>query len=60
MLCLRRSFSRVLWAVWGGASWDGAPVLDHQQLPQGKRGARAVQQHPQWLVDPQQQMASLQ
>ena len=26
---LQLSFSRVLWAVWVGASWDGAPVFDH-------------------------------
>ena len=34
------------WAVSVGASWDGAPVFDHQQLPRCRRGVRAVQQHP--------------
>ena len=29
VLCLQLSFSGVLWAVWVGASWDGAPVFDH-------------------------------
>ena len=30
VLCLQLSFARVLWAVWVGASGDGAPVFDHQ------------------------------
>ena len=29
VLCLQVSFSRVLWAIWMGASWDGATVFDH-------------------------------
>ena len=29
VLCLQPSFSRVLWAVWVGTFWDGAPVFDH-------------------------------
>ena len=29
VLCLQLNFFRVLWAVWMGASWDGAPVCDH-------------------------------
>ena len=42
VVCLQPSFPRVLWAVWVGASWNGAPVFDHQQLPRCGRGARAV------------------
>ena len=28
MACLQLRFSRALWAVWVGASWDGAPVFN--------------------------------
>ena len=30
VLCFQLSFSGVLWAVWVGASWGGAPVVDHK------------------------------
>ena len=42
VVCLQLSFSGVLWAVWVGTSWDGAPVFDYEQLPRRGRGARAV------------------
>ena len=35
VMCLQFSFLAFYWAVWVGASWDGAPVL----LPRCGRGA---------------------
>ena len=46
MVCLHLRFSGVVWAVWVGASWDGAPVLDYQWSPPCGRGARAAQHLP--------------
>ena len=43
---LQLSFPTVLWAVWVGASSDGAPVLDLESLPRCGRSVHAVQQHP--------------
>ena len=39
VVCLHRSFPRVLRAGWVGASWDGAPVFDHESLPRCGRRA---------------------
>ena len=47
VLCPRLRFSRVVWAVWVGASWDGAPALGHWEGPRCGRGARAAHRHPQ-------------
>ena len=43
VLCLQLSFSKVLWAVWVGASWSDSPILTTNSC----HGADAVQQHPQ-------------
>ena len=41
VLCLRLRLSRVPWAVWVGASWDGAPAFGPRNSGHGADAVRA-------------------